>query len=131
MIFTLLALAAVSDCDAAARLSVLDYRKCLGKVEDRADAEMVRQWRVTLAVLRKEDAENRREKANKPSLVAGLLESQRAWLKYRYAECNMVSDQAAGGTGYGELGAECSITLTRHRTEILKRRADSQVRYLR
>ncbi|WP_405053248.1 lysozyme inhibitor LprI family protein [Sphingomonas sp.] len=131
MILTLFALAAVSDCDAAARLSGLDYRQCLCKVEKRADAEMVSQWRLTLAGLRKEDAENRREKANKPILVAGLLDSQRAWLKYRDAECNMVSSQAAGGTGYGELGAECSITLTRHRTEILRRRVDGLVRYLR
>ena len=131
MILTLLALAAVSDCDAAARRSSLDYRQCLGEVDRRADAEMVRQWRVTLAALRKEDAENTRERANKPSMVAGLLESQRAWLRYRDAECSMVSEQAAGGTGYGELGSECSITLTRHRTEVLKRRVDGLVRYLR
>ena len=131
MILTLLALAAVLDCDAAARRSSLDYRQYLGEVDRRADAEMVRQWRVTLAALRKEDAENTRERANKPSMVAGLLESQRAWLRYRDAECSMVSEQAAGGTGYGELGSECSITLTRHRTEVLKRRVDGLVRYLR
>ena len=131
MILALLALAAVSDCDAAARRSGVDYRLCLGQVDKRADAEMVRQWRTTLAALRDEDRANRRERANKPELAAGLLASQRAWLRYRDAECGMVSDQAAGGTAYGELGAECSITLTRRRTEILQRRADGIVRYLR
>lgn len=131
MIALLLALAAVSDCDAASRLSGLDYRQCLGEVEKQADAEMVRQWRVTFAALRKDDAENRRDRANKPDLAASLLASQRAWLRYRNAQCNMVSDQAAGGTGYGELGSECFITLTYQRTEILKRRTTGVVRYLR
>lgn len=56
----LLQLAAVSDCGAAARLSGLDYRQCLGKTSERSDAEMVRQWRKTLAEVRREDAENRR-----------------------------------------------------------------------
>lgn len=83
---------------------------------------MARQWRRTLAALRREDADNRRERANKPDLAASLLASQRAWLKYRDAECTMVADQAAGGTGYGELGSECSIILTRQRTDTLRRR---------
>lgn len=131
MISLLIALAAVSDCDMAARSSGLEYRQCLGRIDKLADAEMTRQWRITLAALRIEDRENRSEKANKPELAQSLLQSQRAWLRYRDAECSMVSDQAAGGTGYGELGSECSITLTRQRTEILRRRVSGVVRYLR
>ncbi|QQV76415.1 DUF1311 domain-containing protein [Sphingomonas aliaeris] len=131
MIALLIALAAVSDCHAAARRSGLDYRQCLGRVDQLADSEMAQQWPITLAALRGEDRENRRENANKPDLAQGLLESQRAWLRYRAAECSMVASQAAGGTAYGELGSECSITLTRQRTELLRRRVSGVVRYLR
>lgn len=131
MIFLAVALAAVSDCNAAARMSGVEYRQCLGRIDKLADAEMMRQWRITWVAVRNEDRNNRLEKANKPALTQSLLQSQRAWLRYRDAECNMVSDQAAGGTAYGELGSECSITLTRQRTGILKQRVAGLVRYLR
>lgn len=131
MIAIILALGGAIDCDAAARRSAVDYRQCLSAADKQADAEMVRQWRITLAALRTEDAINRRNKANKPDLASGLLASQRAWLRYRAAECDMVSDQAAGGTGYGQLGVECSIALTRQRTQILKSRTAGFVHYSR
>jgi uncharacterized protein YecT (DUF1311 family) len=123
----LLALATLSECDAAARSSGLDYRQCLGTMSQRADAEMAAQWRLALAAARREDRENRGE--NKPSMTGGLLESQRAWLRYRQAECTMIGEQAAGGTGVGEMYSECSIELTRERTELLRRRAQGYARY--
>ena len=129
MMALLLALTAVSDCNAAAARSGLDYRQCLGRAEQLADAEMVRQWRATLASVRRENRENRG--GNKPDLAQGLLASQRAWLRYRDAECAMIAEQAAGGTGFGELAAECNITLTRRRTEMLRLRELGRARYLR
>ena len=95
---------------------------CNDLLAKRVDQEMAAQWKVTLAHLRREDRDNRREKMNVPDMAEGLLQSQRAWLRYREAECSMVSDQLAGGTGYGDEFNLCSIVLTRRRTKILKLR---------
>jgi uncharacterized protein YecT (DUF1311 family) len=57
-------------------------------------------------------------------MVADLLASQRAWLRYREAQCAMISDQAAGGTGFGEMDSLCRVDLNRRRTADLKRRAE-------
>ena len=129
MIAIVLALASISDCDTAARLSGLDYRQCLGRISEQADREMALQWRAALAAVRRQDVEQRGE--NKSNLASGLLRSQRAWLRYREAECQMISDQAAGGTAFGEIYAECLIVLTRQRTDLLRRRASGFIRYVR
>ena len=123
----LIALASVADCHAAARTSGLAYRECLDRAATLADAEMTSQWRAALARARQEDRENAGQ--NKPSMRDGLLTSQRAWLRYREAECAMIGEQAAGGTGLGEMSAECVIQLTGQRTDLLRRRAAGNARY--
>lgn len=114
--------AALSQCNKAP--SNLEMRRCTGRLLEKTDHEMATQWRLTLRKLRAEDLQNRRELANKPILAEGLLRSQRAWLRYRDAECAMISEQAAGGTAYGELGSRCAIALNQERRLQLKRRAD-------
>ncbi|GEM73589.1 hypothetical protein SAQ01S_33550 [Sphingomonas aquatilis NBRC 16722] len=104
--------------------SNLDAKVCYGQLAEQTDRQMAAQWKITLKKLRAEDVDNRRERLNKPSMADGLLDSQRAWLQYRKAQCNMISDQAAGGTGYSELGARCEIAFNLQRTAELKRRAD-------
>jgi uncharacterized protein YecT (DUF1311 family) len=119
----LLLLATSSPCAVAERTSAIDRRRCHGELDAQTDREMSAQWKLTVAAVRREDEQNRREKLNQPDLAAGLLASQRAWLRYREAHCTMVSEQFAGGTGQGEVYNLCRIHLNRERTVDLKRRA--------
>jgi len=122
----LLVLALASEPCSQAK-SGMDQRICYGQLAVRTDREMAAQWRSTLAIVRSEDAQNRRDKANRPNLAEGLLASQRAWLRFRDAQCNMVSDQAAGGTAAGEFDSRCRIALNLQRTIHLKQRADALI----
>ncbi|WP_445326764.1 lysozyme inhibitor LprI family protein [Sphingobium sp. AN558] len=114
-------------CDEAVRSSGLTGRACFAELARRTDDEMVAQWNETLKNIREEDLRNRMEKANLPSKEPGLLESQRTWLRYRDAECVMVSDQWAGGTGFSELGSLCRIELNQRRTIELKLRGEGRL----
>lgn len=118
----MLILAATSPCAAAAIKSNRDQSECVQRLSEQVERDLNDQWRATLYVVKQENAENRREKANKPDLVQGLLQSQRAWLRYRQAQCGMISDQFAGGTGWGDYLTYCLIDLTRQRTYVLKKR---------
>ena len=118
-----LMIAAAIVCSAAELRSGVGERECFARWAEKTDYEMAAQWKVTLAAVEREDAESRQEHANKPDMARGHLASQRAWLRYRDAQCGMVSDQWAGGTGYGESGSRCSIELNVQRTSELKRRA--------
>jgi uncharacterized protein YecT (DUF1311 family) len=118
-------LAIAAQCDAAD--TALAQRNCYGQLAEETDREMVAQWDDTLGEIRRRDGDNRREKRNLPDLVHSLRESQRAWLRYRDAQCMMISDQYAGGTGHGDLYNRCRIQLNRQRTSDLKLRAASNL----
>ena len=120
------ALMAISDsCAVAERTSGVAERQCFALLADQTDRLMAIQWRAALATVRREDAEARRDHANRPVMAVNLLASQRTWLRYRDAQCGMVSDQSAGGTGYGEMDSRCRIALNRQRAAELKQRAGS------
>jgi uncharacterized protein YecT (DUF1311 family) len=124
MILSIL-LAVATPCDVAE--SALAQRNCYGQLAQETDREMAAQWVSTLKALRRRNDEIRRERLNLPDMVQGLLESQRAWLRYREAQCRMISDQYAGGTGQGDLDNRCRIQLNRQRTLDLKLRAASNL----
>jgi uncharacterized protein YecT (DUF1311 family) len=123
VILLLLLAAAVDPCAAAERRSGVAERSCFARLAEETDREMAAQWRATLRALRRDDDRTRRDKLNLPIMTTNLLASQRAWLRYRDAQCGTIGDQAAGGTGYGELDSRCRIELNRRRTSELKRRA--------
>jgi uncharacterized protein YecT (DUF1311 family) len=52
--------------------------------------------------------------------AAALLESQRAWLKFRDTQCVIEGRQYAGGSAQGMTAAACRTRLTRARTAQLK-----------
>lgn len=124
----LILLAAVSLCDAEEVQSGVGLRACYGRLAEQAGRDVAVQFALTLAQMRRDDVETRRDKVNRADMVPGLMASQRAWLRYRGAECNMVADQASGGNGGpAELGALCLLDLNRQLTADLKRRADEHL----
>ena len=81
----------------------------------RADAALNRQYRATVAAVRAdEDAiGNRRGQAR-------LLAAQRAWLRYRDAECSAPGGEFVGGSAEAMARNQCLAALTRERTARLQ-----------
>lgn len=83
------------------------------------DAEMNRQWDATVGAMKTRDA-GRESDDRQPGYYDTLLEAQRAWLKYRDAECLSQSFMARGGSMQPMLEAQCKAYLTELRIEQLR-----------
>ena len=86
-----------------------------GTAFSRADAAMNRQWTTTYAAMKARDAGDTSRGAF--SYAATLLASQRAWLRFRDAQCAMEGAQFRGGSAEGMAHRECMIALSKARTE--------------
>lgn len=82
-----------------------------GAAYARADAAMTREWRLTLAYMKGDGA---------PS-AALLLDSQRAWLKFRDAQCAIEGAEFEGGSMQPMTVAGCKARLTNERTGQLRK----------
>jgi uncharacterized protein YecT (DUF1311 family) len=76
----------------------------------RADAAMTREWRLTQAYMRGAGAGS----------AMLLLDSQRAWLKFRDAQCAIEGAEVAGGSMQPMTIAGCKTRLTTERTAQLR-----------
>ena len=83
---------------------------CAAAEFDAADAELNRYYRAALDRLRsgKEDA-----------TATQLVDAQRAWIRYRDAECDSVYSYWSGGTIRTLMGITCKTRLTRLRTYMI------------
>jgi uncharacterized protein YecT (DUF1311 family) len=84
-----------------------------------ADAAMTAQWKRTYAYMKGRDAQDT-SRGGGFGYAGALLESQRASLKYRDAQCVIEGGQYAGGSAQGMTMAACRTDLTRARTAQLK-----------
>ena len=84
-----------------------------------ADAAMTAQWKRTYADMRQRDGEDG-SRGGGFGYAAALLESQRAWLKFRDTQCVIEGGQYAGGSAQGITIAGCRTGLTQARTKQLK-----------
>ena len=96
-----------------------DMNRQVGASYVQADATMTAQWKRTLAYMKGRDAQNR-SRGGGFGYAAALLESQRAWLKFRDTQCVIEGGQYAGGSAQGMTVAGCRTDLTRARTAQLK-----------
>jgi uncharacterized protein YecT (DUF1311 family) len=85
-----------------------------------ADAELNRQWAETSARMKALDVEIGREHDKQPGYFDTLLEGQRAWLKFRDAQCLSESFMARGGSMQPMLDSQCKTYLTELRIEQLR-----------
>jgi uncharacterized protein YecT (DUF1311 family) len=94
---------------------------CAGEAASRADAAMNVQWKRTLADMHKSDVDAGAlgDQGHGPSYAEALLASQRAWLQFRDAECQIEGYAARGGSMQPMLVAQCLQTLTVQRTKQL------------
>ncbi|WP_394690378.1 lysozyme inhibitor LprI family protein [Hoeflea sp.] len=95
---------------------------CPGVDYENADAELNRVWPQARAAAKRQDeyiADDARSRGL-PTASEALLAAQRAWLKFRDAECEYQSYAFFGGTGQSMIGSLCLAQLTRERTEQLR-----------
>ena len=101
-----------ASCDTA--VTQPDINACALAAFSRADAELNRQWQVTLAAARRSAAADL-PAADGRTAADRLLAAQRAWLTFRDAHCDSVA--------YGEMGAQLDYTMNIHcRAELTRQR---------
>jgi uncharacterized protein YecT (DUF1311 family) len=118
MLLTLLLAATVAPGCNSPR-SQVEMNRCAGLEYTGADTAMTRQWRTTYAYMKGRDA------ADGPrhdgfGYAQALLASQRAWIRFRDAQCTMERGEFAGGSIAPMSEARCKTRLTRERTAQLK-----------
>lgn len=121
ILLTLLAAAQAQtiDCDNAVTQSAMT--QCAQQSFAKADALLNAEYRQTMAIMRKLDAEPGSHPAGdtRPGYAAALTEAQRAWIAFRDAHCRTIGYQMRGGSAEPMLVWGCRETLTRDRTEQL------------
>lgn len=90
-----------------------------GTAYKRADAAMSGAWRVAYADMKARDARDT-SRGGGFGYAAALLESQRAWLKFRDAQCVIEGGEFAGGSLQGMTMAQCRTRLTTERLQQLR-----------
>ncbi len=116
MIALLLALAAAStapddpveDACYAADQSQQGMNRCAGDAFQRADKALNLQWAKVAAAF-----------ANDAESKTLLLDTQRAWLKYRDGQCKLAALDSVGGSIWPLINSSCLAQLTRQRTKEL------------
>jgi uncharacterized protein YecT (DUF1311 family) len=97
----------------------MEMNRCAAVDHQREDAAMTAQWRKTLAYMRQQDGNQQSNKDKRPSYGDTLLESQRAWLRYRDTQCAIEGYAARGGSMEPMLIAGCKATMTATRRKVL------------
>ncbi len=119
MLFFAQAGAAEADEECDEPQTQLAMTLCARAEYERADAEMNTQWGLTTAAMKARDAELDASD-RQPGYFETLLESQRAWLKYRDAQCLSESFMARGGSLQPMAESQCRTYLTTLRTDQLR-----------
>ena len=96
-----------------------DMNRSAGTSYTQADAAMTAQWKRTYAYMKQRDGQDG-SRGGGFGYAAALLESQRAWLKFRDTQCVIEGGQYAGGSAQGMTTAGCRTDLTKARTAQLK-----------
>lgn len=106
------------DCDEAQTQAEMNL--CAVREYEAADAALNQQWTTTVARMRALDAEVDGEHDKQPGHYETLLEGQRAWLRFRDAQCLSESFMARGGSMQPMLDSQCKTYMTVLRTEQLR-----------
>jgi len=118
--FLIMAAAATAptlNCDNA--MTQTDMTICAGRAFTAADAALNAQWTITAAHMKQMDAQGS-PGDGRPGYFQALLDAQRAWLRYRDAQCLSAGYYARGGSMEPMLVAQCKAELTHVRTQELK-----------
>ena len=124
MMILMFLLAQATNCSEP--IAQMEMNRCAWEDHQREDTAMTAQWRKTLAYMRKQDRDTSPNTDKRRSYSDTLLESQRAWLRYRDTQCAIEGYVARGGSMEPMLIAACKAKLTAARRRDL---AELMVKY--
>ena len=101
------------DCDKA--MTTPDINECAYKDYQKADLALNEMYKRVLDAFK-----SSQDEANGYSTRADLIEAQRAWVKFRDANCNAVYDRWQQGTIRGLMRNACLKELTEQRSKQLE-----------
>ncbi|MCB2046948.1 MAG: DUF1311 domain-containing protein [Novosphingobium sp.] len=93
---------------------------CAAQDFHKADAALNRQWTATADEMKRRDVRDGKPTDNRPGNFDTLLAGQRAWLKFRDAQCDLEGYLFRGGSMEPLLVATCRTGLTEARTKQLQ-----------
>lgn len=99
------------NCDNAN--TIFEQRECLYKSLKKADKELNLNYKLLMKAIKKKEPESKR-------VIKRLKKAQRAWIKYRDAECAFSGFPMLDGSAESLLRAGCKIRLTKKRAKELK-----------
>ena len=97
-----------------------DINVCASRDAKAADAAMVTEYKIATVILGSMDREIDRKYDKRPSYSAALLSSQRAWLAFRKAQCEVEGYAARGGSVENIIIDECIAAVSEGRTKQIK-----------
>ena len=97
-----------------------DMNICSGLAFKAADAVMTSAYEIVVARMKKMDKGFDRTYDSRPGYYQALLDSQRAWLKFRDSYCVVEGYYVRGGTMEPMVVSGCYEQLTKQRTEQLR-----------
>lgn len=123
MLMAMLAAQAQPELDCANPVTQADMNQCSAIAFQTADRAMNVVWANARRHMQQMDRESVRYRDNRdgrPGYFSALLESQRAWLRYRDTQCVLAGYSARGGSMEPLLINSCMRHLTEERTGFLR-----------
>lgn len=99
--------------------SQVTMNRCADLEARAADVDMAREWKATFAYMKGRDARDP-SRGGGFGYAAALLESQRAWLRFRDTQCVIEGGQFAGGSGQPMARSRCMTGLAKARVQQLR-----------
>ena len=108
--------------------SQMEMTYCAAVDYEKADADLNAIWPEIVAAARASDEYVAEQVAGTdvPTTLEALRAAQRAWIKFRDAQCEYEAYEMFGGTGQPMLGSLCLARLTRERIDVLARVLESR-----
>lgn len=111
--------------------STVEVQDCLEKKLTKTDAKLNETYRKLLSMKKSLD-----EQLNKEGLPGGasafsahaLMSAQKAWIKYKDANCQFYYSLSYPGTGAGLEYGTCVVRMTKERTHELEKQIDRHIR---
>jgi len=109
-----------SHCESQSLPSQAEMNRCSALRAQAADAIMAREWDRASLAMKRLDGDPEASHTGRGSYFSALLTSQRAWLKFRAAECGLEGYANRGGTLQPMTESDCYWQVTTKRSQQLR-----------
>lgn len=109
--------------DCANPITQVEMSSCAGLDYEQADSDLNALWPKVVAAAKANDeyiGDMARDRGV-PTTFEALRAAQRAWIKFRDAQCEYEAYEVFGGTAQPMVGSLCLAQLTRERIDVLSR----------